>query len=64
MNRNQIRIQNKERIKRRRDSVQNIFFFFLMALPVFYTLPSIFSKRKKTGKPSRRQLLGKHTLAG
>jgi hypothetical protein len=47
----------------RRDVIKDIFFCFIVTLPVFNFFFSLF-KWKRDAKPTRRELLGEHKLAG
>jgi len=55
---------NKIKISHRRDVIKNIFFSFVITLPIFSFIFSIFSKKKSIGKPSHKELYRSHKLAG
>ena len=48
----------------RREVIKNIFFSFVITLPIFNFIFSIFSKKKSIGKPSHKELHRSHKLAG
>jgi len=48
----------------RREVIKNIFFSFVVALPIFNTLSFLFRKEKRGKKPSSKELTRNHKLAG
>lgn len=47
----------------RRDVIKDIFLCFIVTLPIFNIIFSLF-RRKRDVKPTRKELLGEHKLAG
>jgi len=48
----------------RREVIKNIFFSFIVTLPIFNTIFSIFSKKKRSVVPSSSELFKNHNLMG
>ncbi len=48
----------------RRKVIKNIFFSFVITLPVFNTIFKVFGGREKGRKPTSQELFKNHNLAG
>ncbi len=64
MTKSKIRMTKEMEATHRREVIKTIFFSFVITLPIFNTLFSIFIKKKRTGTPSSKELFERHKLAG
>ena len=48
----------------RREAIKNIFFSFIVTLPLFYTIFKAFGGKERGRKPTSKELFKSHNLAG